>query len=173
MKKIIPFILLLSLLFSSCNSESDDSSISNQNYLTINGEKHSIYETGLSFAFSGGNYTYTQNGAAATKYFRLNIHDPNNTLTSLLANENLTNSLNFRFIYDANIPEGTRTTVNDISLMTENGVIADYFSTDMPSTHALSNQNIFIKINQDDIVIKFSNVAYGTDIINGNFKFKY
>lgn len=173
MKKIIPFILLISLLFSGCNSESGDSSALNQNYITINGEKHSIFENELSVAFSGGNNTYTQDGVVATKYFRLNINDPNNILTSLLDNENLTNTLNFRFIYDADVPVGTRTTVDDILLMTENSVVADYFSTDRPSTYASPNQNIYIKINDDNIVVKFSNVLYGTDTIDGNLKFNY
>lgn len=173
MKKIIPFVLLIILLFSACNSESDDSSGITQNYITINGEKHSIYEAGGSVSFGGGNYTYTQNGAVATKVFRLLINDPNNIFTNLLSSENLTNTLNLRFIYDADVQEGTRTTINDIGLMNDNNVIAEYYSTDMPSTFALPNQNIFIKITDDKIEVKFFNVAYGTDIIDGHFKTDY
>ncbi|WP_396178984.1 hypothetical protein [Flavobacterium sp.] len=173
MKKIIPFVLSISLLFSACNSESGDSSGITQNYITINGEKHSIFETGFPVSFGGGNYTSTQNGEVATKVFRLKIEDPNNIFTSLLANENLTNTLIFRFIYDADVEEGDRTTIDNISLMTENTVIAEYFSPEMPSTYALSNQNIFIKITDDKIEVKFSNVTYGTDIIDGHFKTDY
>jgi hypothetical protein len=67
------------------------------------------------------------------------------------------------------------TTAINLFPLEEKNVIANYSFDNEPSTsvYALPNHKIFLKITNDIILIKFTDVQYGTELISGNFNFNY
>jgi len=175
MKKMLFFIFTTTLFINSgCNNDTDENIIE-QGYIKINGVKKWIYDPELSISINGGNFTYDQQtGEILTEFVQLNITDPNQVLLNNFNSNPTGNSINLRFVINKSA-SGNFTTAINLFPLEEKNVIANYSFDNEPSTsvYALPNHKIFVKITNDIILIKFTDVQYGTELISGNFNFNY
>lgn len=160
------------LMFSSCSSED---SATNENSLTVNGVKQILdNQEGVTIYYNGGGFsTNPMTGDYTTVYTMVNILDPNHLF---LTNFNVTefnDSLHIRFITHSQTNNGNHKTTNNMQIVAEDKVIAEYFIDGQSSVYANADQKVYIKKSTNQIVIKFSNVTYGSNILSGSFTINY
>lgn len=167
-------IILLILTFIGCNS--DESSQSEENFLTINGVRQSLTtQTSVNIYFNGGGFTFDpQTGNNVTVYDMVNIIDQNQVFLPNFNNSDFSNSLRLKFITASNTISGSHVTINSASQVNSNNIIAKYFTHDeTQSVYAQGNQNIIIEKSPYIILIKFNNVSFGTNLMSGRFRINY
>ncbi|WP_298121786.1 hypothetical protein [Flavobacterium sp.] len=168
-------VILLTMLFVGCSS--DESNQSQENFLTINGVKQSLTnQAGVNIYFNGGGFTFApQTGNTVTVYDMVNIIDPDQIYLPNFNSPDFSNSLHLRFITAAETNSGNHTTVNGSLIeINSNDVIAECFTNDeTQSVYAQENQKIFIEKSPNIILIKFTNVRFGTNVMSGRFKINY
>ena len=173
MKSLFVFLCVtIGFIFSSCSSDDSESS---ENYLTIDGVKQSLdLQDNVNIYYNGGGFSVNpSNGEYTTVYHMVNILDPNQVFLPNYNVPEFSESLHLRFIIHPDTNNGNHNTIDNMILVAEDEVVAEYFMDGQPSVYANANQKINIKISENKNEIKFSNVMYGSHVMSGKFTINF